>query len=79
MLTSQTDPNFEALFSKAFNKDETFASRFLGVSVEGLRSWRKRGIGPPWRKLGKLVKYSAEGLLDWAESQPGGGKGKRSA
>jgi hypothetical protein len=31
----------------------------LGISVWGLRAWRRRGYGPAWRKFGKAVFYPA--------------------
>jgi hypothetical protein len=55
----------------AFNRDEKFASAFLGVGIETLRFWRKKRRGPPYRKLGpKLVRYSLGALGDWVEAQP---------
>lgn len=62
---------------------EAEAARSLGVSVSCLRKWRwedsqriQRGeapAGPPWRKVGRLVRYPASALLRWVESRPGGG------
>jgi hypothetical protein len=43
--------------------------------METLRTWRKKGIGPPWRKInGKLIRYSLAELVAWVKSQPGGGQ-----
>jgi hypothetical protein len=64
----------EDLERTAFNRDERFASRYLGVNPETLRGWRKRGIGPRYVKLnGRLVKYSVLSLISFVESQPMGG------
>ena len=57
----------------AFNRDEPFAATFVGSTVETLRTWRKRGCGPPWKKLNGLVRYSLESLQEWVEAQPTGG------
>lgn len=57
----------------AFNRDEAFAAAFVGSTVETLRTWRKRGCGPPWKKLNGLVRYSLASLQEWVESKPGGG------
>lgn len=41
----------------------------LGVSTETLRYWRERGDGPPWLRVGKLIKYSPGDVEKWlAES-----------
>ena len=59
----------------AHNRDERFAAAFLGTKTETLRTWRKKGIGPPWRKInGKLIRYSLAELIAWVKSQPGGGQ-----
>jgi hypothetical protein len=53
-------------------RDERFVADFLGTKVETLRTWRKRGCGPPWYKLGsKLVRYRLGEVVGWANSQPG--------
>ena len=37
----------------------------LGVSTGTLRSWRERGDGPAYLKVGKLVKYEKVDLGAW--------------
>ena len=74
MLTVETTPLPHELALTAHNRDERFAAAFLGTKTETLRTWRKRGIGPPWRKIGKLVRYSLTELIAWVKSQPGGGQ-----
>jgi len=70
---SQTLP--PELKHAVFNRNEDFAALFLGVNKETLRGWRKRGIGPVYKKPGgKLVRYSVTSLLVFMESQPGGGR-----
>ena len=34
----------------------------LAVSVRTLRRWRRRGIGPAWRKIGETVRYEMGGV-----------------
>lgn len=42
------------------------ASRLTGVPVCTLETWRSRGGGPPFLKLGaKTVRYQRRDLLDW--------------
>lgn len=49
--------------------DETEASRMLGTSVRTLQKWRYRGGGPPFVKLGRLVRYDVEDLTEWVEAR----------
>lgn len=71
--TSQIEQELEIT---AFNRDERFASRYLGVAVETLRTYRKKsGRGPEYRKIGgKLVRYSLQSLRAFVEVQPRGGR-----
>ena len=70
-LTTQLPPDLDVT---AYNRDERFASALLGVKVETLRGWRKRGCGPGFRRIGgKLVRYSLAGLKAFVEAQPTGG------
>jgi hypothetical protein len=58
----------------AFNKDEYVAARVCGdVSVQTVRRWRAKGIGPQYRRVGALVRYSLAGCFSWMEAQPSGG------
>lgn len=47
------------------------AGAYLGVSVETLKGWRKRGGGPPYVKLGEgqsaAVRYPREDLRRYTE------------
>lgn len=62
------------LCDEIFNRDERFAARFVGVSPETLRTWRRKNVGPRYRKvLGKLVKYSVASLREFLDAQPAGG------
>ena len=40
-------------------------AELLGVSTGTLRSWRERGDGPAFLKVGKLVKYEKADLEVW--------------
>lgn len=45
----------------------------INRTTRTLASWRKRGIGPRWVKLGKTVLYPEDGDIDWLkanEQQP---------
>jgi predicted DNA-binding transcriptional regulator AlpA len=41
------------------------AAEMLGTSQGTLKSWRSRGTGPKWVKLGAAVRYDVEELLDF--------------
>lgn len=61
---------------EAFNKTEEFAACFCGLSVETIRGFRKRSVGPRFRKImGKSIRYSVASLVEFMESQPTGGEG----
>jgi len=36
-----------------------------GVKPETLEAWRKRGIGPPYARVGKVPLYPIEGVRRW--------------
>ena len=38
---------------------------WIQIPDETLRSWRKRGEGPPWIKVGHLVRYEVEAVRAW--------------
>lgn len=44
-------------------------AHILGVEVETLGAWRRRGYGPPWYRIGRKVKYSAHELRAWMKRQ----------
>ena len=44
---------------------EKEAAQFLGVSVRTLQNWRRKGIGPKWYKVGRLVRYARADLYDF--------------
>jgi predicted DNA-binding transcriptional regulator AlpA len=49
-----------------------------GIKRKTLQGWRFRGIGPRWiRAGGRLIRYPAQALHDWINSQPGGGSQPR--
>jgi predicted DNA-binding transcriptional regulator AlpA len=41
------------------------AAKMLGTTEGTLKSWRARGAGPSWVKLGAAVRYDVEELLDF--------------
>ena len=51
-----------------FYTPETLAS-YLGVSLSTIYSWNSSGYGPPFVKLGNLVRYTYEGVELWLARQ----------
>jgi hypothetical protein len=53
--------------------DTRAAARVLGIPVSTLQTWRVRGGGPPFRRIGdagRLVRYEIAGLIAFAEARP---------
>jgi hypothetical protein len=50
--------------------DEHCASKLLSISSSKLQKMRSRGIGPRFSKVGKLVRYLRQDLIDFMESAP---------
>ena len=53
---------------------EEEVSEMLQVSLSQLRKWRMKDKrdstqGPPFKKIGRLVRYSEEGLLEYINSR----------
>ena len=48
------------------NEKET--AQKLAVSQETLRSWRKRGQGPEFVKVGRAVRYRLDALEEFVEA-----------
>jgi predicted DNA-binding transcriptional regulator AlpA len=56
--------------------DERATAKLLGVSVALVRRWRQLDTGPPFRKLGRLVRYHRKELMDWLDAVPRGGESR---
>jgi hypothetical protein len=49
--------------------DSNRVARLLGVEVETLGAWRRRGYGPQWYRIGKKVRYTETDLRVWMNTQ----------
>ena len=48
----------------------TQASAFLNLSnPKTLSAWRNRHQGPPYLRVGRLVRYKFENLVEWADAR----------
>jgi len=53
--------------SETFALTESEAARQLGISISGLRKWRRNGSGPKFVRLGRLVRYRANDVKSWLD------------
>ena len=60
-------PQMGRLLDGYLNEDEQAAE--LGVVKRTLRSWRQRGEGGPYLKIGKQVFYPIAGTAAWLKSK----------
>jgi predicted DNA-binding transcriptional regulator AlpA len=58
-----TSPFNEALI------DSRAVARFLGISDAGLAGMLHRGDGPPYLRIGRLIRFSPAAVKAWAMSQ----------
>ncbi len=49
------------------NEDQ--AAQVLTVGTKTLQSWRVRGVGPRFIRIGRLVRYTMEELMRYIEEQ----------
>ena len=45
------------------------AADYLGVSLKTIAKWRVQGVGPAYRKIGRIIKYLVNDLDGWADSR----------
>ncbi len=49
--------------------NEKQAAKVLTVGTRVLQSWRVRGFGPTFLKLGRLIRYKQSAIDSWIEGQ----------
>ncbi|MGA2146483.1 MAG: helix-turn-helix domain-containing protein [Bryobacteraceae bacterium] len=49
--------------------DSNRVARLLGIEVETLGAWRRKGYGPRWYRIGKNVRYTETDLRVWMNAQ----------
>jgi predicted DNA-binding transcriptional regulator AlpA len=59
--------------SEKISFTESEVAELTGLKVKTLQRWRFLNQGPRFVRLGRCVRYPAESLLHWINSQPGGG------
>jgi predicted DNA-binding transcriptional regulator AlpA len=58
-LRSTTEP------ARALYLTEKKTSDRIAVSKSALRKWRREGLGPPYVKLGRMIRYPLRELEKW--------------
>jgi excisionase family DNA binding protein len=48
---------------------EPEAARVLAVSVRTLQAWRVQDAGPPYVRVGRLIRYVRSSLIAWIKSR----------
>jgi len=43
-------------------------AELLQVPVRTLEEWRQKNSGPPWRKVGRHIRYQYIKVMDWFEN-----------
>jgi len=49
--------------------DQRAMSRMLGITTKTAETWRVRGFGPRYHKIGALVRYRKSDIRAWVESR----------
>ena len=44
---------------------ESGTAERLGISISGLRKWRRDGSGPRYIRLGRLIRYLGTDVQEW--------------
>lgn len=44
-------------------------AEYLGITVANLARWRWEGSGPPYRRVGRLIRYRWDEVDQWVEAQ----------
>ena len=65
----------QKLFNKTPDKKENLvslydtkqAAKYLNIKPQTLNRWRHEGYGPPFIKLGSLVRYRYQDLTTWID------------
>jgi excisionase family DNA binding protein len=63
MLDSQPSTTVEPLL------DQDRVAEQLGVRSKTLEAWRSRGGGPPFVRVGRLVRYRSSAVESWIRSR----------
>ena len=55
--------------------NEREAGRVIGVSGAGMRGWRAKGFGPPFLRIGRLIRYDPDALRKWIQERAEASRG----
>ena len=57
------------LFASEALLNESSVAKRLHCEVKTLQAWRCRGGGPPFIRVGRLIRYSPDDVREWIESR----------
>jgi len=63
MHASYSDSDHDSLLTEAQGAD------YLKLSIRTLQAWRMRGVGPPFVRAGRAIRYRRHDLLTWVKQQ----------
>lgn len=49
---------------------DTQVADILGVNFQTLQKWRVMGKGPPFKRFGRMIRYSKKTVKEWFEEHP---------
>jgi len=64
-LSVMTDEDAQILTAQIMTGQQV--AELLQVSPRTLEEWRQTRTGPPWRRMGRHVRYLRREVLDWFE------------
>lgn len=64
---TRTQTHTDISFTQTEVLSEEEAAKFLKISTETLRRYRRAGIGPEYRKVSRRIVYSKAKILEWLE------------
>jgi predicted DNA-binding transcriptional regulator AlpA len=64
---TRTQTHTDISFTQTEVLSEEEAAKFLKISTETLRRYRRAGIGPEYRKVSRRIVYSKAKIIEWLE------------
>ena len=61
-------PSLDITIDPAPLLKEARVAEILSTSVRTLQAWRLKGMGPPYVRVGRAVRYGHADLVEWIEA-----------
>jgi predicted DNA-binding transcriptional regulator AlpA len=49
--------------------NEQAVAKQLNCQIKTMQAWRNRGGGPPFVRVGRLIRYSPDSVAEWIKSR----------